>query len=158
MSVTASYSGATDGAYRASPVSSAHEVEIAGGPAVALTFVPAAPTVAVGDPVTLLVTGEDAFGTDLGDLTADVSFSIGGVPFVNGSVLPAGTHTITATLTSNPAVTADAVVTVVAAGPAAIPDTGIDAAGPMLAAVVLLALGGVLIGIRVRRAARPATR
>src|SRR5690606_9458162 len=112
----------------------------------------------VGDPLTFVVTGEDAFGNDLGDLTADVSFSVGGAPFVNGSPLPAGTHTITATLTSEPTVTADAVVTVVAAGPAAIPDTGIDAAGSTLAALALLMLGGALVGIRVLRAARSTAR
>jgi hypothetical protein len=112
-SVTASYAGSTDGAYRASSVSAAHSVEVVDGAPVSLDISPAAPAVVAGDPVTFVVTGDDALGADLGDVTADVSFTVDSVPFVNGSALTAaGTHTVTASLVSDPSVTVDAVVTV----------------------------------------------
>lgn len=126
--VTARYAGSTDGAYRASPASSAHDVVVAPAAPVSLAIAPATASVTAGDALSFAVTGHDAYGNGPFDAAAEVGFTVGGLPFTNGNAITtAGTHTVAAVLASDPSVAADAVVTVSAA-PAAAIELTLDAA------------------------------
>ncbi|UFU06248.1 RCC1 domain-containing protein [Ruania halotolerans] len=126
ISVRATYLGSTDGTYLAAPSPAEHSIEITAAPVAAIELTPPTEQVVAGESVTYAVTGTDRFGNDLGDLTDGTTIeapdSNTGAQ-INGNTVTfttAGTHTITATLDTDPEITTTATVDVTAAPVAAI--------------------------------------
>ena len=107
-----------------------------------ITVTPSASSVKLGGSLTLEVTGEDAYGNPVGDLTDRATFeSDWDVDQIEGSTVTfphASVHTITATVDG---VSSSVEITVIEPASAGLAFTGFDPMGPSL-----MALGALLLG------------
>jgi len=118
-----------------------------------VTVTPSASSVKLGGSITLQVTGEDAYGNPVGDLTDRATFeSDWDVDQIEGSTVTfphASVHTITATVEG---VSSSVEITVIEPVSAGLAATGMDPLGPSLMSLGALLLGaGALLVARRRR-------
>ena len=118
-----------------------------------ITVTPSASSVKLGGSITLGVTGEDAYGNPVGDLTERATFeSDWDVDQIDGATVTfphASVHTITATVDG---VSSSIEITVIEPASAGLAATGVDPLGPSLMSLGALLLGaGALLVARRRR-------
>ncbi|HWM33507.1 MAG TPA: hypothetical protein VNR36_04640 [Pseudolysinimonas sp.] len=129
-------------------VTGSTDVTVEPGEAVALAMIPSATAVDQGDTITVAVSGDDAYGNPIPDLATEVDLTSDHpsdrISGMSVSFPSASTHVITATLRSDPAVSAATSITVrPAAGTVAL--TGADPLPAIAVALGLLLLGSAAV-------------